>query len=270
MKKSILAAAALAAIAFSLEASALDTGVAPEVKGLKTAAPQTVLYVGNSFTYYNCGVNGYVRGLANASHEKWKARQITISSGRISFHPIEEYLEDHALDPYAKGKVKDGKLVAPMFDIVFLQGQSSEPIDPKASPTYRKYLKKAIEEVRKAGSEPVVVVTWAQKDKPADTRKLADATIAAANENHAVALPVGLAFEESLKARPDLILHAPDKRHPSAAGSYLYGAMMYSLLFRKSPEGLNFLGGCEKPLKASDAKFLQGVAWRVTKEFYGW
>ena len=36
MKKSILAAAALAAIAFSLEASALDTGVAPEVKGLKT------------------------------------------------------------------------------------------------------------------------------------------------------------------------------------------------------------------------------------------
>ena len=76
---------------------------------------------------------------------------------------------------------------------------------------------------------------------------LADAIITAANENDAIVLPVGLAFAESLKQRPDLLMHQKDKSHPTAAGSYLYGAMLYGLLFKKSPEGMpssfrNWLG----------------------------
>ena len=81
---------------------------------------------------------------------------------------------------------------------------------------------------------------------------------------------MGLAFAESLKARPDLILHQADKSHPTAAGSYLYGAMIYSLLYKKSPEGLKYLGECEKPLKPEDATFLQKTAWKVMTDFYGW
>lgn len=46
--------------------------------------------------------------------------------------------------------------------------------------------------------------------------------------------------------------------------------MIYSLLFKQSPEGLDFLGECEKPLKAEDALYLQKLAWKVTSEFYGW
>ncbi|MDN3918957.1 hypothetical protein [Roseateles violae] len=34
-------------------------------------------------------------------------------------------------------------------------------------------------------------------------------------------IPVGLAFARSLAQKPELILHAPDKRHPSLAGTYL-------------------------------------------------
>lgn len=82
--------------------------------------------------------------------------------------------------------------------------------------------------------------------------------------------PVGLAFAESLKQRPDLLMHQKDKSHPTAAGSYLYGAMLYGLLFQKSPEGMTYLGECEKPLKPEDAKFLQKLAWDVLTDFYGW
>ena len=81
---------------------------------------------------------------------------------------------------------------------------------------------------------------------------------------------MGLAFAESLKLRPDLVMHQSDKSHPSAAGSYLYGAMMYSVLFKKSPEGFKYRGECEKPLKEADIKHLQTVAWNTVKEFYGW
>ena len=103
-----------------------------------------------------------------------------------------------------------------------------------------------------------------------DTRRLADSIIEEANRNNAIALPVGLAFAESLKERPDLVLHQADKSHPTAAGSYLYGALIYSLLFKASPEGLDFLGECEKTLRPEDAAYLQQLAWRVATEFYGW
>lgn len=264
MKCKILAAALASAFLFASGAQALETDVAPQVTSLQNPAPKTGLYVGNSFTYYNCGVNGYVRGFTKEENRDWTARMITISAGMLSFHPVEAYLAPHEMDPY----FKDGNTKP--FDVVFLQGQSVEPIAKNRVATFRKYLKEHIEAVRKAGAEPVVVDTWARQDKPEQTRALANAIIAEANANGAVVLPAGLAFAEALKGRPDLVLHHTDKRHPSAAGSYLYGAMIYSLLFRKSPEGFAFRGDCAKPLPEADAKYLQEVAWRVTKEFYGW
>ena len=46
--------------------------------------------------------------------------------------------------------------------------------------------------------------------------------------------------------------------------------MAYSFLFHRSPEGLKFLGGCDKPLSEADAAYLQSVAWKTVRAFYGW
>lgn len=266
MRTTKVAALLIATMGLLLTSSvqALETSVKPSVTELKNANPKTGLYVGNSFTYYNCGVNGYVRGFTKEENREWAARMITISAGMLSFHDVESYLSKHEMDPYFKEDKNSP------FDVVFIQAQSVEPINKNRSPLFKKYLKQHIDAVRRAGAEPIVVDTWARQDKPEQTRQLADAIITEANANNAIVLPVGLAFAESLKGRPDLILHHTDKRHPSAAGSYLYGAVIYSLLFKKSPEGFKFLGDCAKPLKAEDAAYLQKIAWRVTKEFYGW
>ncbi len=261
MKTTLFAAAALLAAAPAL---ALETSVTPAVTDLGVSSPSTGLFVGNSYSFYNCGIHGYVRGLAREAGHPWKARLQTISSGMLSFHNVENYLSPHEMDPYTKPGEKK------MFDVVFLQGMSSEPIDAKRVSLYRKYLAQHVKTVRDKGSVPVVVVIWAKQNKPEDARRLADSIITEANKNGAIALPVGLAFAESLKARPNLVLHQKDKSHPSAAGSYLYSAMVYSLLFHESPEGLKFTGECEKPLKPEDAAFLQKTAWQVTKDFYGW
>lgn len=267
MKKIFLTA--LSAFALTGAANALETDVSPKITDIENHSPSTALYVGNSYSFYNCGIHGYVRGFAKESKTPWKARLQTISSGKLSFHDVEGYLTPKEGDPYAKFG-DDGKLKSPMFDVVLLQALSTEPINPKLAPGFKKYLKQHIETVRNAGSTPIVVMTWARQDKPEDTRQLANATIEEANANNAIVLPVGLAFSESLKKRPDLVLHQKDKSHPTAAGSYLYGAMIYGLLFKKSPEGFKFLGECEKPLKPADAKYLQTVAWNVLKQFYGW
>lgn len=240
MKKILIPALTAALLCSS--AFALETSVAPKVTDIKNHSPKTGLIVGNSYSFYNCGVHSYLRGLTRENKQDWKARIITISSGRLSYHDVEQYMGPHEMDPYAK-KDEKGNLINPMFDVVILQGMSTEPI---------------------------VVDTWARQNKPEDTKKLADAIITAANENDAIVLPVGLAFAESLKQRPDLLMHQKDKSHPTAAGSYLYGAMLYGLLFKKSPEGMTYLGECEKPLKPEDAKFLQKLAWDVLTDFYGW
>lgn len=151
MKK--LALALLASLALSTGAQALETGVAPKVTELGVSNPTTGLYVGNSYSFYNCGVHGYVRGLTRAANRTWKARLQTISSGMLSWHNVEDYLLPHEMDTYVvKGTDK-------MFDVVFLQGMSSEPIAAKRVPTFRKYLAKHVETIRSKGSVPIVVVT---------------------------------------------------------------------------------------------------------------
>ena len=52
-------------------------------------------------------------------------------------------------------------------------------------------------------------------------------------------VPVGLAFAEVRKTKPDLVMYMPDKSHPSAAGSFLYGAVLYSTLIHRTPAGIN-------------------------------
>lgn len=267
MKKLFLTVGLSLLSCFSVQA--LEHTVAPKVTDISNHTPKTGLIVGNSYSFYNCGVHSYLRGLTRESKLDWKARIITISSGRLSYHDVKQYMGPHEMDPYVK-KDENGEMKEPMFDVVILQGMSTEPIAAKSIPTFRKYLKEHISTIKSKGAIPIVVDTWARKDRPGDTQKLADSIISAANESDAIVLPVGLAFAESLKARPDLLMHQADKSHPTAAGSYLYGAMLYGLLFKKSPEGLEYLGECEKPLKPEDARFLQKTAWKVLKEFYGW
>ena len=79
-----------------------------------------------------------------------------------------------------------------------------------------------------------------------------------------------MAFANALKERSDLKLTVADNRHPTAAGSYLEGAVIFAALTHTSPEGANYLGGCEKPLSQKDAQFLQGIAWKTVKDFYDW
>ena len=261
--RKVLLSFLLSSLFVATSASALENTVKPTVTQLGIDAPESGLIIGNSYSFYNCGVHSYLRGLTREAKQPWKARILTMSSAMLSFHNVKDYLApDKEMDPYAKEK--------PMFDVVFLQGQSNEPINAKRKATFQKYVALHAETIRKAGAVPILVATWARQDKPEDTKALADETIKAANANNVMVLPVGLAFAESLKLRPDVVMHQSDKSHPSAAGSYLYGAMMYSVLFKKSPEGFKYRGECEKPLKEADIKHLQTVAWNTVKEFYGW
>ena len=270
-----LAVAAVAAMVGVGVASASDYKVKPQVTSLKTA-PKTVLLVGNSFMYYNCGVNGTLSGFVKAKGDKLSSTMATIGGAGLDWHDVKSYLRPNGLRSYSTlndgsnklifHQYKDGKV----FDAVVLQDNSQGPVHPELSKFFKKYAKIHSKDIRATGAEPLFMMTWAYKGRPEMTQQLADATTTVANENNAMVVPVGLAFAKSLAERPDLTMTVADNRHPTAAGTYLEGAVLYATLTHRSPEGAEFLGGCEKPLSEADAKHLQSVAWRTVKEFFGW
>lgn len=251
-------------------AMALDNSVKPEVTAPLASSPKIALLIGNSYSFYNCGVHTYLRGMMHNGTpvEKMKTRLLTISAGSLSYHDVGYYLQPHEQDPYAI--VKDGKLTKPMFDVVLLQGHSAAATSDKRLPLFEKYALAHAETIRNASSTPLLIMTWAKQDKPEEIGKLADNTIRIANKAHMRVVPVGLAFSEVRKLKPELVLHMPDKSHPTAAGTYLYGAVLYSVLFHRSPADINYLGECEKPLPNETAAFLREIAWKTVTDFYGW
>ena len=136
-----IAAGLAAALFLAGSASALENTVKPEVTAPLAKSPKVALLVGNSYSFYNCGVHTYLRGLMKAGtpKENMKTRLLTISSGSLSFHDMKFYLSPHEQDPYAV--VKDGKLEHPMFDIVMMQGHSAAATSKKRLPFFEKYAK---------------------------------------------------------------------------------------------------------------------------------
>jgi hypothetical protein len=263
MNKKLIVSAAVLALSSTL-AFAADYTVKPKVTELK-AQPKAVLLVGNSFMYYNCGVNGYLSGITKAKKTKLATTMVTIGGAGLDWHLVKSYLRPNGLRSYSTTNDGTNRLIfheypdGKVFDAVVMQDNSQGPIHPELSKFFKKWAPIHSKDIREAGAEPLFMMTWAYAGKPEMTQQLADATTSVANENNAMVVPVGLAFAKSLKIRPELKMTVADNRHPTAAGSYLEGAVLYATLTHKSPEGAEFLGGCEKPLTPEVAAHLQKV-----------
>jgi hypothetical protein len=261
--RSTLIALAVTGLTGLYAACATSADVTPSVTRTIGVTPQTGLIVGNSHSYYNCGVNNYIAQFAREAALPWKARLATIGGAGLPQHNVREYLKkDKPGDRFAR---RD-----PMFDVVLLQAQSVESISPKRREAFAEAVHTHARAAREAGSEPVLIAMWPRSHRMEQTQALHAATVSVADANAMAVIPVGLAFAKSLQERPDLNLHMPDRRHPTAAGSYLYAATTFAALFKRNPEGMKARGWCEKPLNDADALHLQRVAWETVKTFYGW
>ena len=76
---------------------------------------------------------------------------------------------------------------------------------------------------------------------------------------HASVAPVGLAWAEALRTRPDLSLWEGDGRHPSKLGSYLAACVFYAMLTHRDPRESGFTAG----LSSSEARYLQKAAAKI-------
>jgi hypothetical protein len=223
--------------------------------------PLRVLFIGNSYTYVNM-LPEMLRQISLAAKERRPTEYRMIAPGGYS-------LEQHWKDGAAAKAIAEGG-----WDFVVLQEQSLRPISDSSN--MHRYARLLGEEVRRAGAKPVFYVTWARKVAPGQQDQITQAYSVIAKELGALGCPVGPAWADVLKKRPDLELYEPDGSHPSPAGTYIGACVFYSVLYGKSPSALprRIVGKNDQgevktlvDLSEGEASLFQRVARETVKEW---
>ncbi len=232
------ASIALVVILLGLQASCQPGG------GIFSLSPPSarVLFIGNSYTFYNGGVDQELRGLDRSIEVK------QVTAGGYS-------LKDHWEDGLAVNTIRSQK-----WDFVVLQEQSQAPVTDQS--TFLSYASRLNGEIRADGAETVLFMTWQRSDSVqygVTTQNLASAYYGAGSQLGARVAPVGLAFARALRQRPDLALNIQDG-HPTPQGTYLAACVIYATILQKSPVGRSY---APSGVTAEQRDFLQKIAAEV-------
>jgi len=227
--------------------------------------PKRVLFVGNSYLYYNDSMHNHVRRLVAAADpaagKQLQYKSSTIGGARLSHHNI-----DYLTEPGRIG-------VKEPFELVIMHGESIDAMTDERRAALRESAIEFNKVITARGGKTALYMThahvkpskWAGQDM---ARKTADMYVSIGNEINALVIPVALAFEEAYRQRPDIKLHQDyDGSHPSLIGSYLAACTIYASVYGKSPVGnsYDYYGRVSK----EDAAFLQKVAAETVKKFFG-
>jgi len=264
-----IAAALLSLLFLAAHSGDLFAQTKPRRTEIGGEPPRSIMWVGNSFFYYNNSMHNYLGAMVRATDPKMGHRgtSVTIGGSGFDWHDMESYFRPDGIGKYSfvpGNEIRFNKFDK-LFDAVIMIDCSQCPIHPKLKPVFHEYAKKQSDIVRKHGATPIFLMTWAYKDKPEMTAQLAEEYTIAGNNNDALVIPSGLAFANVIAKRPDLELYQPDKRHPSLIGTYLSAATAYAAIYRNSPVGNKHTAGID----ADTVKFLQTVAWETVQEYFG-
>ena len=197
-----------------------------------------VLFIGNSFTYFN-----------DMPFTFWNMIRTVDPNARVESLAYGGYtLSQYADEDTEVGRLAISKIVSYEWDYVILQEQSLLPCtDPNA---FGEAVKKLCDIVSQVGAKVVLYQTWAYEEgseKLASTgmtyeemnAKLKAAYEAAAEATGATVAPVGEFFSQITKS--DHITHLinrNDNYHPSTSGSYLAACVLFKLITGKTTIGL--------------------------------
>lgn len=253
--------------AFLLASLCLITIGVYAVETENTHTNKRIMFIGNSFSFYNNGVHNHLGGLVRSAGDwsrAYRFRLNTLSGGRLQEHTAQ-------LKNILSAKNAN-------WDTVVLQPHSNEAISKNRAKAFELALSEQVNIVRNAGAEPLLFMTWAYKGDNEMHKQLLKAYTEAGAKYDLRLIPVGNAFQKAQQHLPNIELYVADVlsvdanghltyrtdiKHPSPAGSYLAACVFYAALYKKSPEDLLFVGG----VGAETAKKLQRIAWQTVEQF---
>jgi Domain of unknown function (DUF4886) len=216
--------------------------------------PNRVLFIGNSYTYGNGGMNARLQEFVQVAHPELDFTADAVTGGGAT-------LEMHYNNASTLETIENGN-----WNYVILQEQSTRPIDdPELMYQYATLLDGVI---TNANAETAFFMTWARAYDPEMIEGLAAAYDYIGEQLDTMVCPVGRAWQNSLQQNPELILHVSDDSHPNVWGTYLSICVFYASLFGESPEGVDYV--IDPQITDSDRDFLQTIAWETVLQYNPW
>jgi hypothetical protein len=234
-----------------------------KIKPTADALPVRVLFVGNSYYYYNNSLHNHVSNLVKAANPALGAR-LNFKSSTIGGAALNHHNLSHLLAPGQIG-------VAQAFQWVVMQGGSGEPLSPKRREVFRQTAVANAALIRASGGQVALYMTHAyvaphKQVNPQNIVATESMYVEVGNEIDALVIPVGLAFEEAYRQLPALRFHHPDGTHPSLLGTYLAACTTYATLYGRSPVGNAYRA--EGLIDEAVATQLQQIAQDVVTQFF--
>ena len=243
--------------------SSIADAVTPEIKKLKRTPPKSVLFVGNSYLYYNDSLHNHFKAMADEKYPGYEG-SVNVKSSTIGGSRLKHHNLDHLLKPKAISSINK-------FELVVLQGGSGEGLSKKDRKAFAKIAKEHIKRIKANGSEAALYMIHAYVEPHQDfdpnlIRVIEKMYVTVGNKNKNLVIPVGLAFENAYEQQPDITLHHLDGTHPALLGTYLAACTVFASVFNESPVGLNYdYNGLVNP---SDKLFLQEIAESTVRTFH--
>lgn len=222
----VAASSCLATLTLLLAAAGVDK---PKAKAGAKKEAVRVLFVGNSYTSVN-DLPAVVRAFGLASKPPIDLVVEAITPGGMT-------LEGHAAAT-GKDSVK-ARLEHGAFDVVVLQEQSQRPlVEPDTMLAAAKELATAAD---KATTRVVWYATWARAGKPEQQEGLDAAYTRCRDACGGTLALVGDAWQRVLSAKEPkdrVALHDTDGSHPTVAGTYLAGLVVFAAITGREVDGL--------------------------------
>lgn len=199
-------------------------GIANECLAQVKKDTLSVLFVGNSYTYYS-NLPHLVSLISDSTKVKLITSKSTAGGAKLSDH----WYGNKGLK--SKESISSGK-----YDIVVLQGSSSEAVKKKEE--FLKYSKKLSDLVIGSGAKPYLYVPWAPKKIPQFQETITETYQQASEESDCGLVLVGEAWKLAKTLRPDIELYSPDDNHPSDLGAFLSACAFVNTLAGELPKNL--------------------------------
>lgn len=188
-----------------------------------------VLFIGNSFTFYNNGVDYHLQKMLDADGTNDSVRYF-IDKIAVSSYT----LQAHYQDSLTQRKIRSNK-----WTHIVLQEQSTRPINNAG--LFLEFATKLDTEIKNVKAQTTLFMTWAPKDSPNDITELAASYISIGSKLNAKVVPVGKVWNAFINANPLINLYFTDDKHPSLSGTYLVSCAFYYSLFNKNPMNNTYL-----------------------------
>ena len=214
--------------------------------------PSKLLFIGNSLTYRNGGIDKHIVALAASAPipKNISANRATKGGATLKILNDQQWAHD---------SISNGG-----YDLTILQEDIPELTEHSVEPFYE-FVSKFNTEIKKAGSKTLLYMAWPyERLNWIDLEQITAAHQSISKKLGIPVAPVAIAFENALKVNHSIAMLGPDKEHASIHGTYLAVCVIYATIFQESPLGYTYF-----PIGISkdEANFLQGIAWETVQNW---